>query len=312
MSFAAYCLRRFVQTLFVFIGVISILFLLFHVVGGDPALVRAGKNADARSIELLRQQMGLHHSLFIQYLNFVKDAFTFNWGTSWAAQRPVMGMIVEGLGPSLSVTLSGFVITFWVSLALAYAAVHFRGEWPEKIVNGTVAFLMSISFIVVILFMQKLFAYTLDWFPIFGWDSGVERWRFVALPCFIYVVGSFAPKYLVFRALIREELDKRYVLTAQSKGVSWFSIYFSHIFKNIFPALITLVSAQIPALLTGSLLLEIYFGIPGVGHLLLKSIQGSDFPVVKGLTIFGSMAYIFFVFAGDLLAHAFLPQGEKS
>lgn len=292
------------------LGVITVLFFIFQVAGGDPALVHAGKNADAQTVELLREQMGFTQPLLRQYWQFTADALLWDFGTSWATQRPVLAMIGEGLGPTLSITVISFTLTFLFSLALAFVAIHFRFRFLEKIINASVALLMSLSFIVVILFMQKLFGHTLDWFPVFGWESGEGRWRFVALPCFIYLVGSFSPKFLLFRTLISEELEKKYVLTAQSKGLSWSRIYFVHILKNISATLVALISAQVPALLTGYLLIEVYFGIPGVGHLLLKSIQSSDFPTVKALTLLGALVYIVFVFLGDILVQALSPREE--
>lgn len=310
MSLYAYCMRRCLQAVLIFFGVLSVLFILFHIVGGDPALMYAGKNADARTIELLRHQMGLDRGIFIQYCIFLKHAVLFDWGTSWVSQRPVLTLIAEGLGPSVSVTFTGFALSLVLALALAYVSVHFRGRWIENGLNAIVALLMSVSFIVVILFMQKLFAYNLDWFPVYGWDSGWAQWQYVALPCLIFMVSTFASKFLVFREMIAEEMEKRYVTTARSKGVSQRAIYLRHIFRNLLPTLVTLISAQVPALITGSLLIELYFGIPGVGYLLLKSIQSSDFPTVKALTLFGSLVYIVSVFIGDLVAHIALPTRE--
>ncbi len=311
MSFTSFCVRRGVQALFIFAGVLTVLFALFHLVAGDPVMVYAGKNADAQTIELLRQQMGLDRSLATQFFIFLKDAIFLDWGTSWVSQRPVLHVVAEGLIPSVSVTLTGFALSLLLSLALAYVSVHFHGTVVEILLNAVVALLMSVSFIVIVLFFQKLFAYTLDWFPVYGWEEGFGQWRYVALPCLIFAVATFSSKFLLFREVILEELEKRYVVTAQSKGASVSSIYFVHVFKNIWPTLVTMISSQVPALITGSLLLELYFGIPGVGHLLLKSIQASDFPTVKALTVFGSFVYILFLFLGDLFIFWALPARES-
>lgn len=312
MSIYAYSVRRLLQAFLIFIGTLSVLFALFHVAGGDPALVYAGKNADAQTIEVLRQQMGLNQSLGVQFFIFLKDALLMDWGTSWVSGRPVANLIFEGLVPSVAVTVSGFLLSLLLSLFLAYVSVHFRGQWVERALNVLASVLMSLSFIVVILFCQKFFAYTLDWFPVYGWENGFGMWRYVALPCFIYVIATSSNKFLLFREMILEEMDKRYVTTAVSKGASLLSIYRTHVFKNIWPSFVTLVSAQAPSLITGSLLLEMFFGIPGVGNLLLKSIQSSDFPTVKALTIFGSFVYICSLFLGDLIVQWSLPARERA
>lgn len=308
MSLGLFCIRRLLQSLMVFLGVASILFLLFYIVGGDPALVFAGKNADTRSIELLRQQMGLDQPMYWQFLRFLKESVVFDWGTSWSTNRSVCTMIWEGVGPSLAITLSGFIITLFLSLVLAFLSHHWRYKKRDKIILFFVSCLMSVSFITIILFMQKLFSFELNMFPVFGWESGWGSLQYVVLPVLIYIVGTVSPKFLLFRSVIFEEAKKRYILTAQSKGLSWPRIYGLHIFKNLWPFLVTIVATHVPALLTHSLLLEIYFGIPGLGHLLLRSIQGGDFPVVKALTILGASIYIVSLFLADVAMKFFFPQ----
>lgn len=310
MSLSAFCIRRFLQAIAIFLGVTGVLFFLFYIVGGDPALMYAGKNADARSIELLREQMGLNAPLGVQFLKFVKEALFCDWGTSWSTQRSVATMVWERLGPTLAITVTGFVLGILFSLVLAFLSHFWRGRKIEKIILFLISCLMSVSFISVILFMQKLLAFDLNLFPIFGWDRGWGGIHYVILPVLIYVVGSISPKFLLFRSVIAEEWEKRYVLTAQSKGLAWSRIYGLHIFKNMWPLMVTVVATQVPALLTHSLLLEIYFGIPGLGHLLLRSIQSGDFPVVKALTVLGASTYIVCLFFSDVIMKYFLPHED--
>jgi peptide/nickel transport system permease protein len=311
VSLGVFCVRRFFQSIAIFLGVSSILFLLFYVVGGDPSLVFAGKNADIKTIEFLRQQMGLDQPVYLQFIKFITDSVVFDWGTSWSTQRSVKAMIWEGVGPSLAITVIGFIVTVVFALVLAFLSHNWMNKKREKIILFSVSCLMSVSSISIILFMQKLFSFELNMFPVFGWESGWGSVHFVILPIMIYVVGTFSPKFLLFRSVIFEEAKKRYILTAQSKGLSWLRIYTVHILKNLWPLLTTIVAIQIPTLLTHALLLEIYFGIPGLGHLLLTSIQGGDFPVVKALTLLGASIYILGLFVADVLVQYFFPQ-EKS
>ena len=308
MSLGLFCARRLLQSIAVFLGISVILFLLFYIVGGDPSLVFAGKNADASSIELLRQQMGLDQPVHIQFIKFIKESVLFEWGTSWYTQRSVGAMIREAIGPSLAITVSGFIVSVVLSLMLAFLSHYWLNTKREKIILFVVSCLMSVSFISIILFMQKFFSFELNMFPVFGWENGWGSIHFVVLPILIYVVGTFSPKFLLFRAVILEEAKKRYIVTAQSKGLSWLRIYSVHILKNLWPLLATIIATQIPALLTHALLLEIYFGIPGLGHLLLMSIQGGDFPVVKALTVLGASLYIFSLFVADVAVKYFFPQ----
>ncbi|MCB9072705.1 MAG: ABC transporter permease [Bdellovibrionaceae bacterium] len=294
------------------LGTSTLLFVLFHFVGGDPVLTFAGKNADAATIAQLRQDLGFSGSLLQQYVRFTRETFLWDWGTSWVSHGSVLKRIGEGLGPSLTITLPGFLIAYFLALLLAFLAVHYFERWPDTLLQFIVSFLMSVSFVVLILFCQKIFAYDLAWFPVYGWDHDIfKRWSYAALPIAIFTLATFPAKVLVIRSLIAEEIEKKYVLTARAKGVFTHTIYFSHVLKNILPGVFTMMWAQVPALLTGSLLLEAFFGIPGLGNLLLNSIQASDFPVVKALTVMGSIIYIVCVFIGDVLIFILDPRLES-
>jgi peptide/nickel transport system permease protein len=304
-----YFLRKLLYSIPVILGVTLITFLLFNIVGGDPALQYAGKNASAELIASLRQELGLNQSLFSQYLFFLKQTITFDWGQSWATHEPILKMFGQGLGPSLSVTVPAFFISIGSSILLALLCAFFRYRLFDKMVHILCLSMMSVSFLVYIIVLQKFFTYDFSIFPVYGWDpSWIWRWQYVGLPWLIYVAVSVGPKILVFRAAILDEVHKDYVRTARAKGLSVFTIYGKHILRNAIIPIITLTVAQMPALITGSLLLETFFGIPGIGSMLVKAIQNSDFPVVKAMTVMGALIYIGFNLLNDLLYFYFEPR----
>ncbi len=307
---SGFLVRRFVGAAFVLWGVTLVTFAIFHLVGGDPALLYAGKNASAETIAQLRQELGLDRSLLAQYFSFLKQTITWDWGESWASHQSVTQMILQSVGASLSLTLPAYFLTILLSLSLALFAVY-KKSWWDRTICLFCSVLMSFSFLVFIIYAQKLFAFDMNLFPVYGWDpSWTGRWMYVTLPCLIYAFASMAPKILLFRSTLLNESEQDYVRTAYAKGLSPRQIYTSHILKNAAIPILTVITSQMPTLITGSLLLEAYFGIPGLGGLLLKAIQGSDLPVIQALTVIGSTLYIVFNLLNDLLAAFFDARVE--
>lgn len=300
---SSFLLKKLFSALSILIGVTFITFCLFHIVGGDPALHYAGKNASPEVVQSLRHELGLDKPVINQYFAFLSQALTWDWGTSWANHRAVTEVLREHVGASLSLTVPAYTLTVVLAIFVSLLAALHKDSIIDRSILHLFFVLMSISFVVYVVFAQKIFAFDLNLFPVYGWDtSWVYRWSYIFLPCFIYTIAHLPPKVLLFRAAIMHELEKDYVRTALAKGLSTYSIYTIHILKNAALPILTLVMSQLPALITGSVLLEAYFGIPGLGGLLLNSIQSSDLPVIKALTVVGSLFYIVVQLAHDLIA----------
>lgn len=305
-----FLLRRILSAAFTLLSVIVILFCLFYVIGGDPAASLAGKNASPEAIAQTRHELGLDRPLALQLAEFVKKTLFFDWGLSWSTKQNVSTMIFSSLGASLSLTIPAFIISVLLSLFFAFLAAYKKASW-DKTIYLVCTLLMSFSFVVYILVAQTWLAFEWSLFPVFGWDpSWSTRWSYIALPCLIYVLATVPPKVFIFRSALFNELQQDYVRTAHSKGLSPVSIFGVHIFKNAALPILTLITSQMPSLITGSLLLEAYFGIPGVGNMLLKAIHESDLPVIQALTCLGTGLYIFFNLLNDLGAMALNPRLE--
>lgn len=290
----------------ILIGVTLVTFFLFHWVGGDPALQYAGKNADLQSITTLRHELGLDRSVFSQYLFYLKQTVFFDWGRSWATSQSISQMFKDGLGPTLALTVPAFLLSLGLALALSLVASYKRGFWDRTIVFSCLV-LMSISFLVYIVLLQKVFAFHIGLFPIYGWDGSV---KYVLLPWLVYVIATVGPKTLLFRSALLNEANKDYVRTAKAKGLGPCAIYARHILKNAVLPIVTLSFSQLPGLITGALLLEAYFGIPGLGGMLATAIHGSDFPVIKAMTVMGSLLYILCNLLNDILCGYLDPRTE--
>lgn len=278
---------------------------------GDPAFQLAGKNATHEQIATLRAELGLDKPLVEQYFIFIKQVVTLDWGQSWHTNESINKMILRGISPTLSLTLPPFVVSFFLCLAFAFFSTHFRNTWIDRSLVLFCLAQMSISYLVFILYYQYFFAFQFNLFPINGWDpSYLLRWKYLFLPWLISVSVSLGPNILVYRSALMDEAIQDYVTTAKAKGISHFYLYFRHILRNAMIPISTLLVMQVPYLITGSLLLEAFFGIPGLGGLLIQGIQNADFPVVKAMTIVGSIVYVIFNLFADLCYSFFDPRVE--
>ncbi|MEQ1878893.1 MAG: ABC transporter permease [Bdellovibrionia bacterium] len=288
-----FIVKRLLYMIPILLGVTLITFILFNVVGGNPAYQHAGKNASAETIRELEAELGIDRPLPDQYLFYLNQIATFDYGRSWATRQAISTMILDGIGASLCLTFPPFVISILLSISIALWTARKRGTmWDRGMLIFCLAG-MSISSLVYIIFGQYVLAYLLGWFPISGWETGwVERWQYLFLPWIIWIVVSIGSSILFYRTLFIEEMFQDYVRTARAKGLDDNTVYFTHILKNAMIPIITLVVMELPSLLAGSLLLEAFFAIPGIGGLLIKALQGSDFPVIKAMTFIGTVLYI--------------------
>lgn len=295
------------------LGITLVTFLLFNVVMGDPALRFAGRHATAEQVQSIRAELGLDRSLPEQYLFYLKQIVTFDYGRSWSTKQQISTMVGDAVGPTLSLTVVPFFSQIIFCVGLALFAAYFRGTIFDKGVVVTCLALMSISSLVYILVLQNFFAFQIGLFPISGWDpSWSGRWQYLYLPWIIMFVLSLGPSILVYRSVVMDEAFQDYVRTARAKGVSPRAVYSKHILKNAMIPIITIVVIEMPFLITGSVLIENFFGIPGLGGMVVKSLAEQDFPVVKAMTVLTSFGYMIFNLASDLLYGVVDPRIKLS
>jgi peptide/nickel transport system permease protein len=286
----------------ILIGVTLLTFVLFNVLMKDPATRFAGKHATAEQVTSIRAELGLDRSLPEQYVFFLKQIATFDYGRSWSTKQKISTMIDDGFSATLCVTVPPFIIAIFLSVILAMVAAYRRGSLFDKGVVVTCLAFLSVSSLVYILALQYGLAYTLGWFPISGWDpSWTGRWAYLVLPWIILVVLSLGVDILLYRSVILDESYQDYVRTARAKGLSGTSVFSRHILKNALIPIITNIVIEMPFLITGSVLVESFFGIPGLGGMLVQALNNSDLPVIKAMTVIISIAYMVFNLLSDIL-----------
>lgn len=304
----SYVLRRVFYAIPVLLVVALITTLLFDVAAGDPAAIKLGKNPSAAEVAALHEKMGFNDSLFVKYVKFLGDTVTLDFGESWNDDTPVRTIFARGIGPTLSLTIPAFLVGGLVSVVLALLVAFYRGSLLDTSLTIVAIAAISISSLVYILVFQWLLADQWKLFPIWGYEYGMGAATFVALPVLIWVLLSIGTDMRYFRTVALEEISRDYVRTARSKGLSERKVLFSHVLRNCAIPIVTRMAIIVPFLITGSFLLEIFFGIPGLGNTLFTAIGNSDLPVIKAFTMLGTVLYVFFDIVADVLYGVLDPR----
>ena len=317
-----YVAKRLLETIPTTIGILLLTFVLFNVVGGSPAEVVLGKNATAESVAAFNRKWGFDKPLLVgrfekfegfetfeklmdsQFFNFIGGLCKGDFGYSIENREPVVAVLKRGVGPSLSLTVPILVGGVIVALMLAMLAAATRGGWVDRAVLLGSAVLMSVNYVVWVLGGQFFLSYKLGLFPVWGCESAF----YLVLPVMIGILSSLGADVRFFRTAILDEVYKPYVLTARAKGLSGFVIMTRHVLRNALIPIVTYVSLSIPWLFSGSLLLESFFGIPGLGFVSISAIHSSDMAVVRTIVVLGALLYQLVNLATDLIYAVLDPR----
>ncbi len=288
---AAFILRRLWQMIPTLAGVILLVFFLFNWVGGDPALILAGKVADPATVANIRAQLGVDQPYWVQLWIFVKQVFTFDFGRSWSTNEEVSHVILTRIGPTLTIMVPVMIIGTSLAVLFAILVAYVRGTLTDRVVMIVTTTAMSISFLVYIIVFQWLLGFRLGWFPVQGWTD--EFWtnlaRYAPLPIILAVLVGLAPELRLYRSFFLEELNQDYVRTARAKGLSERRVLLRHVLRNAMIPILTNIGIYLPGLFVGSFLLEVFFAIPGLGREIIGAVNRSDFPVIKAVTVYLAM-----------------------
>ncbi len=290
-----YVIRRLLYSVPILLGVIALTFLLFNVLQTPEAAaaMAIGSKAPQQAREAWIKSRGLDRPKTEQFVKHVKNLATFQFGTSWKTGRELNEVFRQGAGPSLLITLPGFLAGLLGGVGLALYQVYVRKSLLDRSITLFAVALMSVPTVVYIFFLQAVGALMLNYFPASGFDwRGWETAKFVALPIIVMAIVNLGSDVRLYRTIFMEEINQDYVRTALAKGLSSGVVLGKHVLKNGLIALITLTVATLPRLIMGSLLIENFFGIPGLGNLLVMAIGTSDQPVVLACTYLGSLLYI--------------------
>ena len=297
-----YVIRRLGYGLVVVFGVLLFLFILFFTVTDPDDVARRalGDKASPEVIEQWKENHGYHKPLWPWQdfgSNLLFDHFrsmlTFDFGRSDADDSPIGERIKQGIGPSLALTTPLFFIGLSLGITLSLFVAFFRDTYIDAMGVFICVLAMSVSILLYIVGAQYLIAKLLRWFPISGFDPTPELvWRFLALPVMVGLVSAFGSEVRFYRTVFLEETNRDYVRTARAKGAGDLRIMVRHVLRNAMIPVLTQVVLAIPFLFTGSLLLESFFGIPGLGSMTVDAINGNDFSTLRTLVFIGALLFV--------------------
>lgn len=278
--------------------------------GGGAAAVLCSENlaispvdapVEIRSVTLRRL---MNNPFDSQLLFYFKQLAKLDFGVSHATNQRVSKLLADGIVPSLMLTVPIFIIGLITSIVLALFCAFWRDTWVDRFFVILSVALMSINYLVYIVAGQYFLAFKAGWFPVWGFE-GV---RYLALPVFIGVISGLGANLRFYRTIMLDEAHRDYVRTARAKGVSKSRVLFRHVLKNAMIPIITNVVIAIPFLYTGSLLLESFFGIPGLGYLGITAINSSDVDVVRGIVLIGAFMFVIANLLTDICYAAVDPR----
>ncbi|BAF71154.1 ABC transporter permease [Sulfurovum sp. NBC37-1] len=323
----AYILRRILYAIPILIGVNLITFVLFFMINSPDDMARAqlgAKQVTPQMIEAWKVEKGYDKPLFLNpkatgvekisdtlFMQESLKLFAFDFGFS-DANRDIGSDIKERMGPSLAIALPTFFIALVTNISLALLLVLFRGSVLDTSMMVIAVMIMSISGLFYIIAGQVLFSKVWHWVPISGYEPGWSAVKFVILPVIIGVFAGMGAGVRWYRSIFLEQMNQDYVRTARAKGLSEISVLFKHVLKNGMLPILTGVVVVIPSLFMGSLVMESFFGIPGLGSYTIDAINSQDFAIVKAMVFLGSVLYIVGLILTDISYTLFDPRVKLS
>ncbi len=299
----AYVARRLAYGFLTIQGVLLLLFALFFLYAKPEDVARraVGEKAPPEVIQQWIANHGYDRPWYVQLGDHYRRMLTFDFGRSDADDVPIARRLRRGIGPSLSFTLPTFAIGLTLGIALSLFVAYFRETYIDRTGVVLCVLAMSVSMLLYIIGGQFLIGKLLHWFPISGFDPSPQVvLRFIALPVLIGVVGGVGGDVRFYRTVFVEETSRDYVRTARAKGCGDGRIMARHVLRNAMIPILTRVVVAIPFLFTGSLLLESFFGIPGLGAVTVEAINGNDFSTLRVMVFIGALLFIGFQILTDI------------
>ncbi|EAZ8204541.1 glutathione ABC transporter permease GsiC [Salmonella enterica] len=298
-----YVLKRLLGLIPTLLIVAVLVFLFVHLLPGDPARLIAGPEADAQVIELVRQQLGLDQPLHVQFWHYITHVLQGDFGTSMVSRRPVSEEIASRFLPTLWLTITSMIWAVLFGMAIGIAAAVWRNRWPDRV--GMTLAVTGISFPAFALGMllMQIFSVDLGWLPTVGADS----WQHYILPSLTLGAAVASVMARFTRSSFVDVLSEDYMRTARAKGVSETWVVLKHGLRNAMIPVVTMMGLQFGFLLGGSIVVEKVFNWPGLGRLLVDSVDMRDYPVIQAEVLLFSLEFILINLVVDVLYAAINP-----
>ncbi len=300
----AYTIRRVLAAIPV-MGVVALfVFLLLRLTPGDPAAIIAGDMATPAQLEAIRTSLGLNQPVAIQFITWIGQLLQGDLGTSLISKTPVTTLIHQRLAPTLSLALVTMALSIVIAVPMGVLAAWKHGTWIDNLVMAFSVLGFSVPVFVIGYVLIQVFAIELRWFPVQGFtpiEKGIGPFlQRATLPAFTLASIYIALIARMTRASLLEVLDEDYIRTARAKGVGEQLVLFRHALRNAAVPILTVIGTGFALLISGVVVTESVFNIPGLGRLIVDAVLARDYPVIQGLILLTSGIYVFVNLLVDL------------
>lgn len=299
-----YLFSRLISALVVILGVSCLVFLLIHMVPGDPVELMLGESARPADREALRAALGLDKPVLTQLLHYLSNLAQFNLGDSIHQRSPISQLLSERIPATVQLALVSLTVAIVIAIPLGSIAAVKRGSYWDRIAMGFSLSGISIPNFWMGPLLILVFSLWLGWFPV----SGKEGFSSLVLPAVTLGTAMAAILARMVRSTLLEVLNEDYIRTARAKGLNEFQVIWKHGLPNAMLPVITLIGLQLGTLLGGAVITETVFSWPGVGQLTIESIQKRDYPVVQACVLLISLSYVVVNVFTDIVYAAIDPR----
>nr|WP_158735708.1 ABC transporter permease [Alteribacillus sp. YIM 98480] len=304
-----YIIKRLLSLIPVVLIVGIIVFVVIHLIPGDPAQVMLGQSATDEQVESLRKELGLDQPIIIQFFTWFGDILQGNLGHSVFSNKPVLDLILERIGPTISLTVLATTVSLLIAIPSAIFAVWKRNSFLDPLFMSGTLLGVSIPNFWLALLLILCFGVTFQWFPVAGYQpisAGFWPWlSHLILPAVVLSVQQIGIIARMLRDGMLEVVNQDYIRTAKAKGLVERIVLMKHAFLNAMIPTTTVIGTSIALLLGGAVVTETVFAIPGLGRLIIDSISSRDYPVLQGSVLFVAGVYVLVNLIVDIV-YAFL------
>lgn len=300
-----YLLKRLFALIPVLFVVSLVIFLIIHITPGDPATVMLGESATAQDISVLREQLGLNLPLHQQYVEWIVKVFQGDLGESFFMKESVMQSILSHLSPTISLAILAQLVALVIAIPIGIKAAVRRGTTTDQTIMGFSLLGMAVPSFLLALFLILLVGVKLQWLPVAGYkplEQGLwTHLKYLILPAISLGAIQAALITRMTRSSMLEVLTTNYIKTARAKGVKERGVIYKHALRIAFLPILTVIGQTFGGLITGAVVTESIFNIPGIGQLIINSVERRDYAVIQGVVLFVTTAYVVINLIVDVL-----------
>ncbi|MGR3454472.1 ABC transporter permease [Pseudooceanicola sp.] len=307
-----YVLKRVLSAVPVMIVVAVVIFALLRLTPGDPAAILAGNDATAEQMAQIRESLGLDEPILVQLVTWCRNILAGDLGVSLLSGVPVLKMIGDRVGPTLALAVGTMTVTILVAIPMGIVAARKPGGILDRLVMALSVLGFSVPIFVTGYVLIYLFALKLGWLPVQGYrppgDGLLPFLQRLVLPVLALSGVYIALVARITRSSIIEVLGEDYIRTARAKGASGRRILLRHALRNAAVPIVTIIGIGVASLITGVVVTESVFNLPGLGRLVVEAVLARDYPVIQGLILLFSFTYILINLVVDILYTVFDPR----